>query len=290
MATITSHTTRATGTILTASIYNSDHVNHVTNASNLNTTKLEGATPPVVDGHAVLWLGTSAAALKSAGYVPANILRQITTAAGSCLTGGGDLQTDRPLALDVATQAEAEAGTATNKGMTPQRVQQAIQVLAPIPVGGLMPFGGATPPARWHLCNGQALNRTTYAALFAAIGTAYGAGNGSTTFNVPNMIGKVPGGVDASGTLMSSFGSLGAFRGAQSITLGSGEMPSHTHLVDQVGAGIGTTIGWLQSSPGDVALGTLDNGETSTSAGSGGAHDNVQPSLAFNFIIYSGVV
>ena len=56
-----------------------------------------------------------------------------------------------------------------------------------IPVGGLMPYAGATSPEGWLLCDGTAINRTTYANLFALIGTTYGSGNGTTTFNVPDM-------------------------------------------------------------------------------------------------------
>lgn len=57
---------------------------------------------------------------------------------------------------------------------------------ADAPIGAILAFGGATAPAGWLLCQGQAISRTTYAALFAAIGTAYGAGDGSTTFNIPD--------------------------------------------------------------------------------------------------------
>lgn len=60
------------------------------------------------------------------------------------------------------------------------------------PTGAVEMFAGSVVPAGWLLCNGQALSRTTYAALFAAIGTSYGAGDGSTTFNVPNMEAKIP--------------------------------------------------------------------------------------------------
>lgn len=124
MSTINPHTTRAAGTILTASIYNADHVNHISNAQNLNADKLEGATPPVVDGHAVLWLGTSGVALKTAGYVPANIAITITAAASGGLTGGGDLSANRTLSADFASQAEAEAATSAVKVMSPLRVRQ----------------------------------------------------------------------------------------------------------------------------------------------------------------------
>lgn len=124
MSTINPHTTRAAGTILTAAIYNADHVNHVSNAQNLNADKLEGATPPVVDGHAVLWLGTTGAALKTSGYAPANVAITITAAASGGLTGGGDLSANRTLAADFASQAEAEAAASATKVMSPLRVRQ----------------------------------------------------------------------------------------------------------------------------------------------------------------------
>lgn len=72
MTTITGHTTRASGTILTAAIYNADHVNHVTNSTALNTGKIEGVAGPVVDGEGILWSGTGGATVKTAGYVPLN--------------------------------------------------------------------------------------------------------------------------------------------------------------------------------------------------------------------------
>ncbi len=127
MATITGHTTRANGTILTAAIYNADHVNHVTNAQALNATKMEGATPPVVDGQAVVWNGTSGALLRTGGYVPTTDLRQII--AGTGLTGGGNLQADRTLSVDFASQAEAEAGTSVVDVMSPLRVAQRQAIL-----------------------------------------------------------------------------------------------------------------------------------------------------------------
>ena len=58
---------------------------------------------------------------------------------------------------------------------------------ADAPIGAILAFGGAIAPAGWMICNGAAISRTTYAALFAAIGTAFGAGDGSTTFNLPDL-------------------------------------------------------------------------------------------------------
>lgn len=95
-------------------------------------------------------------------------------------------------AAAIASQAEAEAGTATDKLMTPQRVAQAISVQVPpaVPTGAIMAFGVTSIPSGWLLCNGANVSRTTYAALFAAIGTRFGAGDGSTTFTLPNLDGR----------------------------------------------------------------------------------------------------
>lgn len=69
-----------------------------------------------------------------------------------------------------------------------------------VPVGVISPFGGSTAPnSAWLLCYGQAVSRSTYAALFTAIGTAFGVGNGTTTFNLPDMRGRVPVGFDSIG-------------------------------------------------------------------------------------------
>jgi phage-related tail fiber protein len=92
-----------------------------------------------------------------------------------------------------------------------------------IPSGAIIAFGGATAPSGFLLCNGQAVSRTTYADLFAAIGTAHGTGNGSTTFNVPDYRGRFLRGVDggagndpdrASRTAMASGGSAGDLVGS----------------------------------------------------------------------------
>jgi microcystin-dependent protein len=79
----------------------------------------------------------------------------------------------------------------------------ATQVILPAsaissPAGIITAYGGTTAPAGYLLCNGNAISRTTYAALFAVLSTAYGAGDGSTTFNLPNLQGRFPVGQDGS--------------------------------------------------------------------------------------------
>lgn len=103
--------------------------------------------------------------------------------------GAGVIAFDRLAAAAIATEEQAIAGTATNVLMTPQRVAQAIAELLPpsVPTGMLAFFHATTPPEGWLLANGQNVSRTTYANLYAVIGTKYGAGDGSTTFTLPNL-------------------------------------------------------------------------------------------------------
>ena len=90
--------------------------------------------------------------------------------------------------------------------------------------GTVYMYAGATAPSGYLLCDGSNVSRTTYATLFAAIGTSYGAGDGSTTFGLPNLSGKVIIGVSSSHALAST-------GGEETHALTSTEMPSHLHQV-----------------------------------------------------------
>lgn len=110
-----------------------------------------------------------------------------------------------PSIPDIATQAEAEAGTDNTKMMTPLRTKQAIgKLVIAVPVGTGIDFYADSPPTGFLVRNGAAVSRTTYAALFAVIGTKYGAGDGSTTFNLPNSIGVFSQGDSVAGTTKSA--------------------------------------------------------------------------------------
>ena len=98
------------------------------------------------------------------------------------------------------------------------------------PAGVVTSFAGSSAPAGWLLCNGAAVSRTTYAALFAAVGTTWGVGDGSTTFNLPNLVEKFD--VGAGGAY-----ALGATGGAASVTLTAAQMPAHPHTASAVAAG-----------------------------------------------------
>lgn len=97
-----------------------------------------------------------------------------------------------------------------------------------VPLGGLVPYAGATAPAggKWMLADGTAISRSSYATLFALVGTTYGAGDGSTTFNLPNLKGRVVVGLDST---QVEFDALGEVGGAKTHTLTTAEMPSHNH-------------------------------------------------------------
>jgi microcystin-dependent protein len=94
------------------------------------------------------------------------------------------------------------------------------------PSGSVSLYAGATAPTGWLLCDGSAVSRTTYAELYAVVGDQYGSGDGSTTFNVPNLKGKVPVGLD---TGDGDFATLAQTGGAKTHTLTESEIPSHNH-------------------------------------------------------------
>lgn len=96
----------------------------------------------------------------------------------------------------------------------------------PIPTGTIMPYSASAAPAGYLLCDGAAVSRTTYSTLFALIGTDFGVGDGSSTFNVPNLKGKVPVGIDSGQTEFDTRGETG---GAKTHTLTSSQMPAHDH-------------------------------------------------------------
>ena len=98
---------------------------------------------------------------------------------------------------------------------------------AGFPSGALSMFAGATIPTGWLVCNGAAVSRTTYQALFIAIGTLYGSGNGSTTFNVPDLRGRAPIGVGAGTGLTNR--TLASESGEETVILSTTTMPAHTH-------------------------------------------------------------
>lgn len=106
---------------------------------------------------------------------------------------------------NLASKAEAEAGTDTSKFMTPARVSDAIKNFAGADLTGMIfAFAGNTLPDGYLLCDGSKVSRTTYKKLFDVIGTTYGAGDGSTTFTLPNLIDRFLEGSSAAGKYLDA--------------------------------------------------------------------------------------
>ena len=282
--------------------------------------------------------------------VPTN--RSITASTG--LTGGGTLAADRTISLTgqalalhnlnaagLVTRTGADAitsrviavsgngiavansnGVSGNPTLSLDIGTGATQVAAgnhthadySTPPGAIHAYGGASAPSGYLLCNGAAVSRTTYAALFSAIGTNYGVGDGSTTFNVPNLQGRVPVGLSAADAEFDVRGETG---GAKTHTLASNEIPAHVHLVDPPNSTTttngshthsyndqyrGTTVS-DDADDRNVASSTLNDAARTTgsggshthtldipafnsgSSGGGAAHNNLQPYLVVNYII-----
>lgn len=154
------------------------------------------------------------------------------------------------------------------------------------PVGAIMPYGGDSDPAYWLICDGRAVSRIAYAELFAVIGTTYGTGDGSTTFNIPDLRGRVAVGHN------TTYG-LGASGGEATHTLSVNEIPSHTHSFVKGGAsininvtsGVETTSGFESASTGGLWGGNKKANSAIANTGGGQAHNNMQPYLVTNYII-----
>jgi microcystin-dependent protein len=180
------------------------------------------------------------------------------------------------------------------------------------PTGSVTMYAANSAPTGWLLCNGVAVSRTTYAALFAVVGTTFGAGDGSTTFNLPNYADRMPIGV---GSIAASIGATG---GSASTTLSVANLPSHSHsasstssssssvsdpghshvLVTHDGSGTNTSNVSASYSNGNpystntnsaytnISVSTTTTTNTTIgNTGSGTAATTISPYLGINFII-----
>ena len=229
-----------------------------------------------------------------------------TTASTPNLTAGsfkvsGTAVTSVAADLNILSGAAAAGVTATEfghlNGVT-SAIQTQLDAISVPPTASIVMYGGTSAPTGWLLCNGAAVSRTTYADLFAIVGTTYGAGNGSSTFNLPDLRDRFAVG---SGTTYSN-GSTG---GAATHTLSEAEMPSHTHTATSTVTDPGHDHTMNGQSYGDGGDGVMVTGSvdasapdvvndattgitvatTNASTGSGSAHNNLPPYLGLAFII-----
>ena len=186
-----------------------------------------------------------------------------------------------------------------------------------VPAGSVQAFAGSSAPNGWLLCDGTAVSRTTYSSLFSVVSTTFGAGNGSTTFNVPDLRGRVPMGagtgnqLNASGSAAILAGTAmtprtrGAWGGEETHLLSSAEIPAHSHPVSDpghyhgglsyAGGGGGPPNNSASFTVGGASSGansTFGNtGQTTTgltvsnNTGGGGRHAVVPPFVVLNYII-----
>jgi microcystin-dependent protein len=204
-------------------------------------------------------------------------LSNSVTGTGSMVLSASPALTGTPTAITAA------AGTNTTQIAT-----TAFVLANGAPTGGLIMWSTGTAPSGWLLCNGAAVNRTTYAALFAVISTTFGSGDGSTTFNLPNYTNRMPYGT----TVGATGGSADAVVVSHTHTATSAvDDPGHTHIQQGRLNGGGGNPGGDWNGYGDYGNPTFSNTTgitvttTNTSTGVSGTNANLPPYLGINFII-----
>lgn len=188
------------------------------------------------------------------------------------------------------------------------------------PIGSIDFYPSDTPPDKWVLCDGQTLSRSTYSDLFEVIGTTFGEGDGSTTFAVPNIEGRVIAGWDLMGGISANRltgqpggidgDTIGATGGSRTHTLTANQVPVFSGTTASAGAHshtststfyrrAGGSSAYSDSSPQSNTGGTRSADSTTSAAGahshtistggSGQAHNNMQPTIVMCTYIYTGV-
>lgn len=213
--------------------------------------------------------------------------------------------TSGPGIVEIATKAEVAAGTSAGGGgsylvipaayatSTSQVATTSVVVtntsgkidhsFGLSPTGTLMAYASTTAPDGWLLADGSAVSRTTYADLYSLLGTSYGVGDGSTTFNLPDVRGRA---------IVMASSTQSALQGLDRATLGAtGTTTSHTLTSDQMPVHVHDVAGIFKDGGGSTGTGTSDQTNqlpgtvTSTSAGGGAAHNILDPYIILNYII-----
>lgn len=219
---------------------------------------------------------------------PAIETGEVTLAAGNNVTldqNGNTITVDSSAAPAVVIEdgEPIPEGTQPNTIVVRRGTSEAV-----VPPGTVNMFAGASAPNGWLLCDGSAVSRETYADLFAVIGTTYGSGDGSTTFNLPNLKGRVPVGLDSGQT---EFDALGETGGEKEHTLTNNEVPPTRVVTGSSQQWRATSNGYdvasFDSSPPNFFLLVQNNAASGNLAVAGGgeAHNNLQPYIVMHYII-----
>lgn len=221
--------------------------------------------------------------VQSAG-TPAN-WAQFTTTSGFSFTGN-------VASVNVTLKDQAGASVSSERVavmFTQPTAITALNLPAGLVMANTLPTGypeGTIP------LEGQAISRTTYAALFAKYGTFYGAGDGSTTFNLPNYKGRTLVGQDLAQTEFDVMGKTG---GAKTHTLTTGEMPTHSHATttDTAAKALSTTTSGAEafsaSGSNNYRRTAKLSDNVTGNAGSGNAHNNLQPYAVVQWVVTTGI-
>lgn len=171
-----------------------------------------------------------------------------------------------------------------------------------VPTGSMTATACATAPSGWLLCDGTSYLRTDLPDLFTAIGTNYGSVDG-THFNVPDLRGRVPVGVDGAANRLDANDALADAGGEEKHQLATADLPAHAHAVTDPGHGHqtgpnsnywppnnmpGSTVTGIGVGTANAGLTAVSNNTTGISiqnTGGGGAHNNMQPYQIVNWII-----
>lgn len=190
-------------------------------------------------------------------------------------SGGSDFSRQR---LNLIEGTGITLTVADDAGNNEVDVTIAAALVSGVPSGAIMPYGGSAAPTDWLLCDGGAVSRTTYAALFTAIGTAYGAGDGSTTFNLPDLRGRIPVGKGSN----VSVDTLGENEGvAEANRRPQHRHTPHSHVINVADSGNQGGVGENNTTGAQTAS------TQSADGGSGNANDSLDAPayLVVNYII-----
>jgi len=150
-------------------------------------------------------------------------------------------------------------------------------------VGDLKATAQSTAPSGWLICDGLAISRTTFSTLFTAIGTTYGVGNGSTTFNIPDGVGRTLIGPGTGTASTATAHARGDESGEETHTLILDEIANHAHSVANgsvlVDSNAGVEYVTTAGNKGNIVAVTTAN------SGGGLPHNNMQPFFVANWII-----
>jgi microcystin-dependent protein len=196
---------------------------------------------------------------------------------GSTATFSGAISSVSPTFTGVPTAPTATAGTNTTQIAT-----TAFVLANGVPTGGLVMWPTGTAPSGFLLCTGTAVSRTTYASLFAIVGTTFGVGDGSTTFNLPNYTNRMPYGT----TVGATGGTADAVVVSHTHTASVSD-PGHVHYynaaVNGSSGNAGAGLPLFAGGPTSTAFTGI--GVTNSTEGVSGTNANLPPYLGINFII-----